>query len=398
MDRLCKRELCTGCGACASICPSQCIRMEADCEGFLRPVIDIEHCVHCNRCQKCCPVLNRQECSDGNSIAYAAIHLDERVRYNSTSGGVFTALCQWVFQRNGVVFGAAYDENFAVVHCRADNYDSLQKKRGAKYSQSRLSDTFQQVKTCLQDGQYVVFSGTPCQVGGLIAFLGQYACDDKLILVDLICHGVPSPKVWEHYIAYRRKQDADGELPTDINLRSKESGWPGYSIRFEYSGGKVYSAVNSQDPYLRGFVGDLYLRPSCYDCCFKGSSRRSDFTLGDYWGVWSQCPEFDDGKGTSLVLLHTEKAQQIWQQISSGMRYTEVNIAEALTDNPSAVVSSVMTTKRQAFFSRFENEVFDNLIEELCPKQIASPRPSIAKRVIHKIGRVLRNKLMKGNK
>lgn len=387
MEKYCKKELCNGCSACVNICPKGCITMVPDAEGFQQPVIDETHCVDCGLCRKACPILRESIPASGETLAYAAINQDETVRQTSTSGGIFTLLSQWVMDRGGVVFGVGYNDRFEVLHYHAETAEALAKFRGAKYAQSRLDDTYKKVASCLKEDRYVLFSGTPCQIGGLVVFLGKEY--EKLILVDLICHGVPSPKVWAYYIRYRSQQDAHGNLPSAINLRSKETGWPGYSIRIDYPGGNTYSTPNSQDPYLRGFVGNLYLRSSCYNCHFKGSIRQSDFTLGDYWGVWDQLPEYHDGKGTSLVLLHTQKAKQLWDEISQHMYFSEVNIATALTENPSATVSSPLVERRSEFFARYENEDFQALVEELLPKPFAV-RPSFLKRILRKVKQLAR--------
>lgn len=386
MDRLCKSELCTGCGSCAAVCPRECIQMKQDEEGFLRPAVDTEKCIECNLCQRVCPIMKDYSMPDGRIVAYAAINADEQTRFDSTSGGVFTLLSHWVLDRGGIVFGASYDKDFNVVHCAVEAEKDLNKLRGAKYAQSKLGDTFRQVQVCLKAGRYVLFSGTPCQVGGLVSYLGKGY--ERLILVDLICHGVPSPKVWQHYVNYRREQDAYGEKPISINLRSKQTGWPGYSIRFYYPEGTVYSAPNSEDPYLRGFVGNLYLRPSCHDCQFKGITRQSDFTLGDYWGVWSQLPEYHDGKGTSLVLLHTEKASAIWKDLSAKMRFSKVNPSEALMDNPSALSSSSYSQVRECFFRRYKNEDFFDLVQELYPKPVVK-KLTLLQRIIRKLRHII---------
>ena len=382
---ICKKELCNGCTACANICPKSCITMVADEEGFLRPSVDESLCVNCGRCGKICSVVNFGTVENIKTTAYCAINKNDEARKNSTSGGVFTLVSQWVFNQNGVVFGARYNESFDVVHTRIESLSELSLLRGAKYSQSRLDDCFVQVKSALEEEKYVLFSGTPCQIGGLVSFLGKEY--EKLILVDLICHGVPSPKVWRHYVEYRCKRDNDGELPANINLRSKESGWPSYSIRFEYGVDKIYSELNFKDPFLRGFVGNFYLRPSCYDCRFKSISRVSDFTLGDFWGVWSQMPQMNDGKGTSLVFLHSEKARSLWNQISNGLQFLEVDPDESIKENPSAIVSSSLPKRRKEFFDRYEKEDFLTLIDELRP----IPNPSAFKnRVRQFLGRVKR--------
>ncbi len=387
---LCKTGLCTGCSACANACPEQCIQMAADAEGFLRPKIDSSQCVVCGTCQNVCPVLHPKAHSH-ETVAYAAVHKDDAIRLESTSGGVFSLLCQWVLDHGGIVFGAAYADDFSVAHGCVEKASDLSKLRTAKYAQSAIGDSYRRAKTFLEQGRYVLFSGTPCQIGGLRTFLGKdYG---RLLTVDLICHGVPSPAVWEHYIQYRGEQDAQGERPTSINLRSKESGWAGYSIRFDYAGGQTYRMPNSQDPYLRCFVKDLCLRPSCYACSFKGIDRCSDFTLGDYWGVWSQLPELDDNQGTSIVLLHSEKAKRIWPELLSGMKAVQVDADQCFSENPSALSSATEPDDRQMFLSRYQSEDFSDLADELAPIPIP-PKPqtsvtSVLHRAAHKIKRML---------
>lgn len=388
MERLCESALCTGCGACAAACPAGCIRMIPDAEGFLRPETDTERCTSCGRCRAVCPVLAVPASADTVPDAWAAVHTDDGIRGASTSGGVFTALSRWVLDRGGIVFGAAYDADFRVFHCAVEHPDDLQRLRGAKYAQSALGDTFRRVRASLREGRYVLFSGTPCQVAGLVSYLGRK--DERLILVDLICHGVPSPAVWQRYISWRGEQDADGQKPCRVNLRSKETGWPGYSIRFDYPDGRHYTAPNTQDPYLRGFVGNLYLRPSCHACQFKGAARCSDFTLGDYWGVWDQMPEYHDGKGTSLVLLHTPQAKQLWNAIARQLRFAPADAAAALAENPSALTASPLTPKRAAFFAEDAQADFGTLVDTLCPRPKPPAKPTLLRRILRKLRRILR--------
>lgn len=264
--------------------------------------------------------------------------------------------------------------------------DELTILRTAKYAQSRIGNSFQDVKQYLNDGKWVLFSGTPCQVGGLRAFLGKEY--ERLVLVDLVCHGVPSPAVWLQYIDYRSKIDALGAAPTTINLRSKETGWLGYSVNFGYDSGAHYSVKRSEDPFMRCFVGNLCLRPSCYDCQFKGISRASDFTLGDYWGVWSQLPDYNDGKGTSLVLLHSDKAKVTWKEIASQMRYREVNPEMAVSENPSAIQSSTPHPYREVFMARYMQEGFMELVDELLPPLPKTQSLTLQQRILKKVKRI----------
>lgn len=378
---------CTGCGACGSICPRQCIHMEADIEGFLRPIVENDKCVDCCLCQRVCPIISPLNYFDPSvTSAYAAYNLDSAVREQSTSGGVFTALCKWTLDHGGVVFGAAYDENFIVRHYLVDSETELWRLRGAKYTQSDLGNIFSQVKEHLLHEQIVLFSGTPCQIAGLQAYLGKPW--EQLLLVDVVCHGVPSPAVWKHYVRYRSTTDADGSMPTVVNLRSKESGWPEYSIRFNYKDHASYSIKNFRDPYLRAFVGDLCLRPSCYDCSFKGISRTSDFTLADYWGIERQVPELHDGNGTSLVLLHSDKAKVIWKEIASQMRYREVNPEMAVSENPSAIQSSTPHPYREVFMARYMQEGFMELVDELLPPLPKTQSLTLQQRILKKVKRI----------
>lgn len=367
---LCASENCTGCGACASVCPKKCIRMEADREGFLRPVIDTYHCAQCGACKNACPVLH-PVANSVNSDAYAAMNNDRAIRQESTSGGIFTLLCQWVFEHGGIAFGAAFEDNFSVSHCMAHSLEELRKFRGAKYSQSIIGNSYIETKELLDAGNYVLFSGTPCQIAGLKSFLQKEY--DKLILVDLVCHGVPSPYVWAHYIHYRSQVDADGAAPTSICLRSKETGWPSYSVRFDYENKKKYSALNSSDPFIQCFVNNLCLRPSCYRCIYKGILRCSDFTLGDYWGVWTQLPEYNDGTGTSIVLLHTPKSHQIWKDLSAQIKTVAVSPNHCMDENPSALYAPSLPLIRSNFMTQYKTHDFLELVQELVPSTSAPP-------------------------
>ena len=296
MPKLAAKEYCTGCTACASVCPKGCIAMTADENGFLCPVIDAQMCVRCGLCEKICPIRNPLKKSEDVPKAYAAFSADEAVRLSSSSGGIFTELAKVVLQRGGAVFGAAYNQQLDVVHICAESEDDIAKLRGAKYAQSDLQGVFAEVKTRLDAAQEVLFSGTPCQVGGLKAFLRR---DYKnLLTVDFVCHSVPSPMAWRAYIKHRAAQDNGGELPDSINLRSKQSGWTNYqySNQFTYRDGHTHTAKSGESLYMKLFVGGYINRASCENCQFKGYNRVSDFTLGDFWGIWDIAPEMDDNK------------------------------------------------------------------------------------------------------
>lgn len=386
MARLCDTNLCSGCSACAAVCPHACITMVRDEEGFRRPRVDAARCVECGLCSKACPVLSAPE-THPMPTAYAAKNRDGAVRELSTSGGVFTLLARHTLEQGGVVFGAAYDADFKVEHRMVETPEMLSALRGAKYAQSDPGDTFRQVQEQLARGRKVLFSGTPCQTAGLRAFLGKEHPD--LLLVDLVCHGVPSPAVWEHYLAYKSEQICDGHRPATVNLRCKDSGWSTYSVDIRWPYGRNYLASNRQDPYIRAFVGDLCLRPSCHRCSFKGLTRVSDFTLGDYWGVWDQLPAMNDNRGTSIVLVHSEKARALWQELAPAMQVQQVDARRCMEQNPAALQSAKYDAEnRSIFLLRYANEDFASLVDELLPKPSAAG--DLAHRMAGKLKRLLK--------
>lgn len=353
---------CNGCTACSSICPKKCIEMKENVDGFLYPAVNKNNCISCGLCDKVCPVNNDIKLNDVPS-AYAAINKNKEERLNSSSGGVFSLIANYILAKNGYVVGAAYNDKFEVEHIIIDSKEELHKLRGAKYSQSRLESVFDKIKELLANDHYVLFSGTPCQVGGLKSYLRKDY--EKLVLIDTVCHGVPSPLVWKKYVEYRSKRDNKGKMPNAINLRSKSSGWSryNYSIEFDYDK-KLYSKVNGQDPYMKAFVGNYCLRESCYDCSFKSIQRVSDFTLGDYWGIWNQNPEMDDNKGTSLLLVHSIKGNRILEYIKNQLDSVPVDLKESIKENPSMIKSSPINKDRNIFIGIVIKEGFKQAIKK----------------------------------
>ncbi len=355
-----RTEDCTGCGACAAVCPKACIAMKPDSEGFLYPQIDTTRCVNCHRCEQVCPVHQGVLLFD-ETKAVAAQNQNDSIRQSSSSGGVFTALAERILEDGGVVCAAAYDDKFAVVHKITNQAERLAAFRGAKYAQSHSGHLFGEIKTLLAADTPVLFVGTPCQCAGLRSYLGKKP--ENLLLVDMVCHGVPSPDVWQRYLDLRRS--TNGEISA-INLRNKSTGWSryAYSVEICHENGTVYSVPQGQDPFMRGFTSDLYLRPSCSRCSFKGYERCTDLTLGDCWGIWELMPEFDDNQGTSLLLIHSTKGQEMWQSIQDDFRHVELDKESAVRYNPSTLTSSTAHPKREVFFSRLDGEPVDWLIQD----------------------------------
>lgn len=360
-----EKDLCVGCGSCAAACPQHCIQMVSDAEGFLQPEIDRTQCVNCHRCEQVCPLLQKTPDHTGTT-AYAAKNRDPAVRAESSSGGVFSALAEWVLQQGGCVCAAKYGDEFDVIHDLAYTVSETAPFRGAKYAQSNAGHCFPQIRSLLQKGRLVLFVGTPCQTAGLAAFLGKDYT--SLILVDMICHGVPSPKVWQRYLHARRKTDAQNAPLESVNLRSKITGWSryAYSVDLAYQDGSHYCVPQGQDPFMRGFVQNLFLRHSCSHCAFKGGRRRSDLTLGDFWGIWDQHPDFDDNRGVSLLLAHSRKGREVWAAVMEGFDCVPVPLEDAFRQNPSALHSSPAHEKREAFFAQLDKSTDTGRLIETC--------------------------------
>lgn len=341
MPTLANKNECVGCTACVSICSKKCIEMKTDEYGFSYPeFVFPDNCIKCGLCENVCPIINAPKISDNLPDVYAAYSLDEENRINSSSGGIFSEIAKKVISKNGVVYGAAYNDNFEVYHCFIDNINDLQKLRGAKYSESNLGNCYIDIKNKLKSGQLVLFSGTPCQIAGLKSFLTTDY--DNLICIDFVCHGIPSPMAWQKYIEYRATKDSDGDYPININLRSKITGWSKYKYcnLFEYQNGQNYCELSTQSLYMKLFVGDYISRTSCDNCKFKGYKRISDITLGDFWGIWDIAPEMDDNKGISVLLIHSNKGKILWTELSSYIKYKSVSIKQASQHNPSMLISS----------------------------------------------------------
>ena len=380
MPKLAAKEYCTGCTACASVCPKGCIAMTADENGFLCPVIDAQMCVRCGLCESVCPVLNPVVLNH-TPTACAAKSLDDNSRMASTSGGVFPELARDILARGGAVYGAAYDENFKVCHICAENEASLDRLQGAKYAQSDLGDSFREVKRRLENGQQVLFSGTPCQVLGLKSFLKQDY--ENLLLVDLVCHSVPSPLAWEKYLEYI----SGGKQLIAVNLRCKDSGWSryGYSNRFAFSDGTSRMDPSGESLYMKLFGGGYITRPACGYCPAKGYGRVSDLTLGDFWGIWDIAPEMDDDRGTSVVLVQTEKGRSAITRLEQ----KAVTLEEASRENPAIFRAAILNPLQTQAMELLREGTFDalsRLIPAVAPPKKTGPLRRVYKFLKRKLG------------
>lgn len=354
-----KQRWCTGCSACANSCPKKCIQMKKDRYGFYYPRVQSSECVKCGICKKICPVSTEiKKCKD-LPIGYAVISKNDKLRENSSSGGAFSELAKIIIEQNGIVYGAAYNEKFEVCHVGINNEKDLWRLQGAKYSESYLGTTFKKILADLKNEKYVLFSGTPCQVAGLKSFLKKDF--EKLICVDFICHGIPSSDSWDKYIKFRLKVDKENELPVSINMRSKDTGWSKYqySMLIRYKDEKECTIKNSDNLFMKLFVGDYINRKSCSNCQFKGYKHISDITLGDFWGIWDIVPLMDDNKGTSVVLVQSSKGKNIWNRIVNKVTYTKVTLEEISRQNRSILVPSKANKDRKKALRLIEIEQFE---------------------------------------
>lgn len=335
---------CCGCSACAQICPKQCISLKEDKEGFLYPAVDNSSCIDCGLCERVCPVINQNE-PQKPVVTLAAANSDESVRLASSSGGIFTLLAERTIDNGGVVFGAAFDENWDVKHICIDSKSELPKLRGSKYVQSIIGSCYKEAKAYLSAGKEVLFSGTPCQIAGLKKFLRKDYMNLKTM--DVVCHGTPSPLVWRKYLDEVSSLYNIAQI-TDIQFRDKTEGWKNFSLSIKYKdkegAEKTFRETLNENVFMSCFLSNLCLRPSCYACPARDGKSGSDITLADLWGTENICPELDDDKGVSLVLLRNKDFTL------PGFEKKEIEYSKAVMYNPSIESDVALPDKRDRFF------------------------------------------------
>lgn len=371
---------CNGCHVCFNICPQNAITMVEDEKGFKYPSIDKEKCTDCGLCEKKCPILNKKENKENKPQAYACYNKDEKIRLQSSSGGIFTLLAEHILNNDGVVVGASFDKEFMVKHIIVNNIEDLNKLRTSKYLQSNIGNIYREVKDLLNSNKLVLFTGTPCQINGLFSYLGKEY--ENLYTQDIICHGVPSPKVWKKYLEYRKSKD--NKEPIKINFREKTEGWKLFSLIFKYSDEKKYEKNQTQDLFMQAFLRDACLRESCYACSFKEKNRKSDITLADFWGIQNVLPEMDDDKGTSLVIVNTEKGKKLYEEIKEKTVYKEVDFEKSIEFNKAMYKSAEKPKLVDEFFDNLDKLEFDKLVK----KYTVVRKPSFIRRVLRKCKRI----------
>ena len=352
---------CCGCAACHDVCPKSAIRMEPDGEGFLHPRVDPGRCVGCGFCERTCPVLH--DMPERTPMSVRAMQAtDGSIRLASSSGGVFSLLAERTLAAGGIVFGAAFDpSDGAIRHVCATTSDALPPLRGSKYVQSDLSGILAKIRDATRSGTFVLFSGTPCQVVAVLCFPGVDR--NRLLAVEVICMGVASPSVWRRYLALRT--EGRSEPVSAASFRDKAFGWKRYSLSLSDRNGVFYRKPLSADPYLRGMLGRLFLRPSCSRCRFRRLKSGADVTLGDYWNVHRHFPELDDDKGTSLVLANTDAGQAAVDALLPLCRAAESDWVRARDVNPALVRSRSNSVGRRLFFRFVRHGDFEDTVERI---------------------------------
>lgn len=376
-----EKNKCCGCSACFSACGHQAITMQLDSEGFEYPIINQEACVDCGLCQSVCPVLqyeNRMDIRVKNSdvqIGFSARNKNFSQRLVSSSGSIFPPIAEWILDNNGLVVGAAYDNDFNVVHKFVESKDELCALQGSKYLQCKAdNETFKYIRKELKNGRKVLYSGMACQVEGLKSFLRKDY--DNLYTIDLICMGIPSYVVWQKYLA----AFFGDEKIKSINFKEKSIGWDTFTFRVD-TDKRIFKERGMHNLYLRSMFLSWNMRPSCFQCPFKKAKRISDFTLADAWGVYHSTPDINDNKGLSSVIVHSNKGLELWNILKDKIDSVHVSIDDIAAGNSNLITNKPQTGDRRHFYETLNvnsKEAFLNL----CSIRKAPLMPRIKNKLI----------------
>lgn len=385
---------CSSCAACANVCARNAISMQLDAEGFYRPVIDSEKCVRCGKCEKICPSVHLVEnpnASKAIPLTLAAYAKNERIRLESSSGGVFSVLAERILDDGGVIVGVAQLSKTHFGHVFVEEKAGLKKLRGSKYVQADVGLVYRNVKSLIKNGRKVLFSGTPCQVAGLYAALENLASSTNLFTVDVVCHGAPSVRVFEKYVDSVEKNNSAEVLFT--SFRDKRIGWNMNSMTMSLISvsGENFQISESEEKnkYLRLFIKNFCLNESCSTCRYSRLPRIADITLGDYWGVEKCHPEMYDDKGTSVILINTDRGRALFETVKENVNYCESDIRLATSCQQNITGSSTEHPQRKDFLKDLEKMNFDMLYSKYCPS------PSVFRKAYRFCRNTMRNIIKK---
>ena len=386
MIKIKKKEQCCGCTACINICPVNAISLQPDFEGFLYPIVNENKCISCGKCDQCCPVLNKKEVHISQHRAVCMRAKDKVIVDNSTSGGFFTPLAEYVLNNEGIVYGAAFSDNKKIEHIRIDrsNRADISKLRGSKYVQSDLKLIFTEILGLLKKDILICFSGTPCQVAGLKNYLNKEY--PNLITVDVICHGTPSPLLWDKYVQYQESKY--NSSISSVSFRKKKYGYHSGTMELIFLNGKKYYGSARIDYMLKSFFSEISSRPSCYQCAFKSADHVSDFTIFDCWSAQKLVEGLkDDDRGYTNVFINSQKGELLFNRLRDQYISYSVDFERAIKLDGSMVRSSAVPhPKREEFYKEIGSESLPDHIQKFIP---VSPKDYLVeklKAILYKIG------------
>lgn len=357
-----KKEDCCGCTACMNICPKQAITMKPDADGFVFPKIDHSLCIECGKCIKVCAYQHVPVSGNKPLATYVAINKSKDVLSSSASGGIFGALASLIFEKNGIVFGCAYNENLEPEHMGVDNQLDMKKIQGSKYVHSNINTTYDKAKKHLNEDRWVLFTGTPCQIAGLKSYLGKDY--ERLVTADIICHGVPSAEFFRGYIKYL--EEKLGVRITSINFRDKSKGWGHVEkVVYEKNGRikeKLLQPFNSY--YHTYFLEGETLRENCYECKYTCGNREGDFTLGDFWGVEKAHPEIETRNGVSVLLVNSKKGMSLVDNLSKYLNLLKSTFEQAREQNEQLNKPTAKSDKRDVILKTWREGGYKAVAEE----------------------------------
>lgn len=352
---------CCGCSSCSQKCPKNAIVMKENEEGFLYPTIDEKKCINCGLCIKVCPQL--KACAEKKQQypkAYAVYNKNINELSKSSSGGMFSVLANYVLENDGIVIGAAYDDNNVVKHICIESKNELEKLRGSKYVQSDINNTYKIAEQKLKENKFVLFTGTPCQIAGIKAYLGKEY--QNLILADIVCHGVPSPRLFKTYLNWL-EQKYKSKIKS-YNFRSKEKrGW-GLTAKIITKNGDINYISSEKDPYYDNFLECKTYRKSCYQCQYTSFIRESEITLADYWGILAVHPDFYSEKGVSLVIINNEKGEMLFKKLLDKIEYIETDLEKASVKNINLKRPSAEPEQRKRIYNGLKTKEVNEYVKE----------------------------------
>ncbi len=365
-----RKEDCNGCNGCGDICPTQAITFPRDSEGFWYPKVDLDKCINCHLCEKVCPMLHLDTLKHNDfkkPKVYGGFTNDIVIRFDSTSGGVFSMLANAMFKEKGYVSGAVYTETFDVKNIVTNKKTDLHRLRSSKYLESNAEGLFKQIADLLKKGEKVLACGSPCQMAGLRQYLRKDY--NNLIIVDFLCRATNSPKVFHKYLDSLEKKY--GAKIVAIKDKNKDHGWHSLARKITFDDGQVYYGEGEIDDYRRGYHLNVFERPCCYECKFKGFPRMSDITLADFWGLNQIDPDMDRNLGTSLVMINSKKGEEFFEKVKGKMTLKTYTLDNALSGNRPAILGSHLdypaNIDRSAFFKAIDEKPFDEVAAEMFP-------------------------------